>query len=257
MRNRTVRSELKYFQSDASEFVKNRLSEGSPVDGMIRGIKIFRENRDSLVLFSYSGHPTLLERSSLDLSNDYPAATVSKLEQSGYAFGMFMAGMVGSHRITNIQGDNYEKIEALSDILANRIISSGGRPLNVSEIRAIDFEIPFGPSQVRLLESLAVRDWLFSWVLQPLEGTVSAYRLGDLYLVNTPCDFSGELFSGISDQYKPMIITSFNGDYIGYITADEHYDSSTYMEVRTMNWVGPHYGGHFQNLINQSVNRID
>lgn len=256
LRNSTKASEIKYFETDASEFVKNRLVEGAPVDGKIRGLKISRQKADSLVLFTYSGHPTLLDRESLELSNDYPGATISRLEDSGYAFAMFMAGMVGSHRVTNVTGTGYDRINNLADKLADRVIRAEGTVLEPEDIRLLNFEIPFGPSQVRLMESLAVRDWLFSSLLQPLEGTMDVLRMGGLHMVSTPCDFSGELFPGIEQEYKPMIITSFNGDYIGYITEDSHYDSSSYMEVRTMNWVGPYYGSHFQHMINTAAGRL-
>jgi neutral ceramidase len=255
MRERAESSTLRYFETDASEFVKNRLVEGAPVDGKIRGLKITRQEGDSLVLFTYSGHPTLLDRESLELSNDYPGATIRRLENRGYAFAMFMAGMVGSHRITNVEGTGYDRINNLADKLSDRILSAEGTALRPSDIRLMNFEIPFGPSQVRLMKGLAARDWLFSSLLQPLQGPMDVVRMGNLYMVSTPCDFSGELFPGIDQKYKPMIITSFNGDYIGYITEDSHYDSSSYMEVMTMNWVRPHYGSHFQHMINTAAGR--
>jgi len=250
-------SSIHYFQNDASEFVKNRLMSTAPVDGMIRGLKIYQDNGDSTVVFTYSGHPTLLNRKSLALSNDYPGATIRRLEDKGYAFSMFMAGMVGSHRITNVDGKDYARIDNLARELSERIINAPGSEVSTDQIKVLDFNIPFRPSQVRLMKGLAIRDWVFSSALQPLEGTISVTRIGSLDLVGTPCDFSGELYSGINDRYKPMIITSFNGDYIGYITEDEHYEESSYMEVRTMNWVGPHYGDHFQQMINAAALRLE
>ncbi|MEJ2004770.1 MAG: hypothetical protein P8X57_07370 [Cyclobacteriaceae bacterium] len=249
-------SALGYFEADASEFVKNRLVAGAPVDGTIRGLKIIRNGLDSLVLFTYSGHPTLLEQNSLEISNDYPGETIRRLENQGYSFAMFMAGMVGSHRVTNIGGENYERVNNLARELSERIINADVRKLNDTEIQLLGFEIPFRPSQVRLMKDLALRDWVFSSVLQPLDGTIQTIRIGDLHLASTPCDFSGELYQDIGNRYKPMMITSFNGDYVGYITNDSHYDSSSYMEVRTMNWVGPYYGWYFQKMINSAADKL-
>ena len=53
-----------------------------------------------------------------------------------------------------------------------------------------------------------------------------------------------------------MIVTSFNGDYVGYITEDEHYDHASHAEVRTMNWVGPYFGEYFSNVIMEGVKKV-
>ncbi|MCA6078540.1 hypothetical protein [Fulvivirga sedimenti] len=251
------KSTINYFEADAQQYVKNRLVAGAPVDGKIRGLKINRASGDSLVLFTYSGHPTLLDRKSLTLSNDYPGATIEKLETRGYAFAMFMAGMVGSHRITNIEGNGFERISSLSDILTDKISSAAVIGPVETSFSLLHYEIPFGPSQARIGKNIAVRNWVFSSVLQPLKGSLTAVNIGGLNLVSTPCDFSGELYDQIRPDSKPVIITSFNGDYVGYITKDAHYDNSDYMEVRTMNWVGPYYGDHFAGMINQALHKIN
>ncbi len=256
LKKQGIESSLDYFEANAEQYVQNRLVRGAPVDGLIRGLKIHRNSGDSLVLFTFSGHPTLLTRKSLALSNDYPGATIEKLENRGYSFAMFMAGMVGSHRITNVEGEGYERIDRLAQILSDKISTAPTLSHVKNSFSLLYFEIPFGPSQARIGKNIAIRNWLFSSVLQPLQGSITAVNLGGLNMVSTPCDFSGELYNHINPDSKPVLITSFNGDYIGYITEDEHYDHSEYMEVRTMNWVGPNYGDHFVTMINQSLGRL-
>ena len=46
-----------------------------------------------------------------------------------------------------------------------------------------------------------------------------------------------------------LMVTTFNGGYIGYITPDEYYDYD-YHEARGMNWYGPYNGAYFNELIN-------
>ena len=256
LKSEAIPASLDYFEADASEYVMNRLVPGGDVDGYIRGLKFRRQSGDSVVLFSYSGHPTLIGQQTLELSNDYPGATMELLENRGYTFAMFMAGMVGSHRITNIGGKGYPHINKLASILSSKIIESRAVPLDTGEISFLEFNIPFRRSQVRLMKGLVLRDWVFSEVLQPLKGTMSMLSIGDLNFVSTPCDFSGELYGGINNSHKPAMITSFNGDYVGYITKDAHYDQSDYMEVMTMNWVGPFYGNYFTSLINAGLDRL-
>jgi hypothetical protein len=61
-------------------------------------------------------------------------------------------------------------------------------------------------------------------------------------MLGTPCDFSGELnprFDSLAaDLDVKVLITSFNGGYIGYVTPDDYYDIDHY-ETQLMNWYGP------------------
>ena len=45
-----------------------------------------------------------------------------------------------------------------------------------------------------------------------------------------------------------LLITTFNGGYIGYITPDEYYNHN-FHEVRDMNWFGPYNGAYFDEII--------
>ncbi|HCX76055.1 MAG TPA: alkaline ceramidase, partial [Algoriphagus sp.] len=51
-----------------------------------------------------------------------------------------------------------------------------------------------------------------------------------------------------------LIITTFNGGYIGYITPDELYDEH-FHEVREMNWYGPGNGQYFDELITRIIQK--
>ncbi|NJN41537.1 MAG: hypothetical protein HC811_04140 [Flammeovirgaceae bacterium] len=108
---------------------------------------------------------------------------------------------------------------------------------------------------------MEIRDWVFSAVSQPLQGELSVVSIGDVLLIGTPCDFSGELFveSGLSEfassHNKKLIITSFNGGYTGYITYDKHYDTQSRDEVRIMNWVGPYFGSYYTDMIEKVIVR--
>jgi neutral ceramidase len=78
-------------------------------------------------------------------------------------------------------------------------------------------------------------------------------------MVGTPCDFSGELVKPIENESKNkninLMINSFNGCYIGYITNDKWYDKTdinTY-ETYTMNWFGPYNGQYISELIKKII----
>ncbi len=77
-------------------------------------------------------------------------------------------------------------------------------------------------------------------------------------MLGTPCDFSGELvrdFETISQKKGiNLMITSFNGGYVGYITPDVYYDLKSY-ETRDMNWFGPYNAAYFEEVM-QALIRI-
>jgi hypothetical protein len=59
----------------------------------------------------------------------------------------------------------------------------------------------------------------------------------------------------LANQYGlKLIVTVFNGGYIGYITPDSLYDEH-FHEVREMNWYGPGNGTYFDQLIRQIITK--
>ena len=67
-------------------------------------------------------------------------------------------------------------------------------------------------------------------------------RLGDALWLSTPCDFSGELAldlkAAATEHRLATVVTSFNGDYVGYVIPAKYYTLDGY-EPRTMSFFGP------------------
>lgn len=254
-------SSITYFQHDLNEAVENRLAfDQGKIDGWLRGFKVTRADSSDGVFFSFSAHPTSISKSSLALSGDYPAA-VSNALAGEFDFGIFMAGMVGSHRFRFLPGSNDDVIKQEAGIVSTALLNAqreGGE--NKVEIATARVPIVFGPAQVRIAHNWKVRNWLFSWLATPLEGELTLLKIGSIVLVGTPCDFSGELNAvyKLDEQTNDhLIITSFNGDYAGYITLDAHYDKFKREEVRAMNWVGPYYGEYFTDMLRVVLHKLD
>lgn len=252
---------MAYWEADASEYVANRLESGAPYDGFLRGLKLIRNDSATAHLISFSAHATSISKKSKSLSGDYPAAVMDSLMKSTNSFGMFMAGMVGSHRLAGIAAGEFELVAQAGQLLTERIIAAPSLPTSDSiEISTAHIRIPFGPSQLRISKNWKLRDWIFSWLVNPLQGELTYLQLNDIILIGTPCDFSGEIFvkhiaEEAARQNKKVIITSFNGDYAGYITEDEHYETLGKEEVMAMNWVGPYHGSYFTEMINSLLKK--
>jgi hypothetical protein len=71
-----------------------------------------------------------------------------------------------------------------------------------------------------------------------------------------PCDFSGELavflYEYAQKQGLNLIITSFNGGYIGYVPHDQWYDINKY-ETRTMTWYGHDTGDYLTEIAKRII----
>lgn len=256
-------STLNYFEAPAAEYVENRLNpEHGKVDGVIRGLKIIRDDGSKGLLASFSAHPTNISHLSLELSGDYPNALVNIAEVKDYDFAMFASGMVGSHRVKGISETQFELCDTLASKLFKKIQASENISLKDSvEIATATFPIEYGPSQLHVMQNFRARDWVFRWLFTPLKGDLNYMKIGNIVMLATPCDFSGEIFERDSlgkiaeDHQEKLFITSFNGDYVGYVTYDDHYGHSEQEEVMAMNWVGPYYGEYYSQIIRKILSK--
>jgi neutral ceramidase len=257
-----VATSISNWEFDASEWIENRIAfENGEKDGKLRGFTLKREDHKRAVFFTYSAHATSIRKESKELSADYPAEVIRLAEQQ-VDFGMYMAGMVGSHRFVWSSENDFEYVAKMGSLVYGRIdsISEGDRLDSVS-VRTAHIPIEFGSSQMRIGKDWKIRDWLFRFLLNPLQGELTFLELGNLVLIGTPCDFSGEIYvrekleAAASAKGKQLIITSFNGNYNGYITYDGHYETLSKDEVRIMNWVGPYHGKYFSDMIKKILSQ--
>lgn len=250
-------------QIDVQELVSNRLE---PINGAkdpyLRIIHIHKQNGPKGMLVSFSGHATNLDADIWELSRDYPGVLVDQLEaDKNIDFAMFCAGMVGSHNIDIDIEKGYERIRQVGEKLADKILAQSDQVSveNFSVLGTADVEIVLGPSQLRISKKLRLRDWVFRAFFGSLQANIKVVRMGEVLLVGMPCDYSGELSVNHDlDAYAAakglnLFVTSFNGNYVGYITEDRNYDTCRHDEVRAMNWVGPHMGSYFTDAIKKVI----
>ena len=260
---KTKYGSISYFEEDASGYAANRLAgENGKVDSKLRGIKFFKEDSTKAILVTFSAHATSISKKVTSLSGDYPAALDQELENNGYDFAMFAAGMVGSHKLDGFTEENFELTAKAGATLATKILADSSATLTDSvSITTAHIPVQYGPSQLRIEKDWRLRDWAFRLLFRPLQGELTFLELGDILMIGTPCDFSGELSvtakldSIALSKGKNLIITSFNGNYNGYITLDNHYDLYDREEVRALNWVGPYFGEYYLEMIRKILSK--
>ena len=83
---------------------------------------------------------------------------------------------------------------------------------------------------------------------------LQAVRIGNMVWISAPCDFSGEyalqLKNALAVKGYHANVTSFNGNYVGYIVPGRYYYMDEY-ESKLMGWFGPNMGEYTMDLIRQ------
>ena len=233
--------------------VQNRLIDGGPVDSLLRIIEVHRSDSTKLLLMSFTAHATCLSSSDLSLSRDYPGQLVDSMEKEGYAFAMFLAGSVGSHTGTApAQGEPC--IGWMSSEISQGFLANKSKLIPVRDSTLIMHRVPLllGDPQPKFFKNWRIRPWLFNIVFGDYPEYLTVLRVGNIVLMGTPCDFSGEfdrsLDQSAADHGFHLMVTSFNGGYIGYVTPDKYYDVDHY-ETQLMNWYGPGTGEYMKRCM--------
>ncbi len=253
-----------YWEKDVRENIYNRINRSSEVDGKFRGLSLIRTDGRKALLFVLGAHPTTISKKLTFLSGDYPSAIMKELSDE-YQFTQFMAGSIGSQSLKGFgSAYNFDLVDSVGGTLARHIRQADPPSLILPEvmIKTGRFQIPYGVSQLRLAENIKLRDWVFRFIIKPLEGEITVLQIGNVLMIGTPCDFSGEV--AIVNQLEhyaherglKLVITSFNGDYNGYITEDSHYEIADHEEVRILNWVGPYFGKYYSHIIKSIIDNV-
>ncbi len=245
---------LRYVRYNRSELVSNRLVKNGPTDSYLR-VLYLKQDTAIAMLASFAAHATFLSSRTKDLSADYPGTVVRALEaRPDVDFAQWAAGAVGSHRPHREIG---ETMEAYAQRLLRPMIEDTTREegATTQPMRFTEVPIDLPEPQLRLFAGWQVRPWLFRWFFGDVSPTLTLLQLGPVVLVGIPADFSGMLYPAIRANGHEVMITSFNGDYIGYVIPDACYHLP-HREARETNWYGPHTGSYLVDLTNRMLRQL-
>ncbi|MEM8967880.1 MAG: neutral/alkaline non-lysosomal ceramidase N-terminal domain-containing protein [Bacteroidota bacterium] len=251
-------STIAYAQFNLDSLVNNRLIKNGEVEPFLRIIYFRRQDSSQAILSSFSAHATFVTSKSKDLSADYPGELVRQLEASqSVDFALFAAGAVGSHSPHKPGVFSYQKLQTYANRLATPLLQAidGVAYDSADQLSFSEIELPLGEAQLRITSNWRVRPSWFQQILGRQKPTVSFLQLGEITLVGTPGDFSGLLYPRIESEGKPLIVTSFNGEYIGYLIPSEYYHLN-HRETRSINWYGPYTGDYTTEIINKYLSTM-
>lgn len=246
-------------QFAAPDFVRNRLvGELGKVDPEFSYAVLKQTHGKLAVLGSYAAHATVLSGDMMEFSADYPGCWQRAVEQATGGTAVFLAGGIGSHSPVP-GGKGFPGAERMGQQLAQRLLEQlPGVPLtNSITFGMLGLDVTLPPPNVRVSDGIRLRPWLAKRLLPVKSQTfLQVFRLDDVLWVSTPCDFSGELALGIKDFLRVRgsraVITSFNGDYVGYVISSRYYHLDGY-EPRTMSFFGPYVPEYFDECIRAMI----
>ncbi len=229
----------------APEGIRNRLvGDTGTVDPEFAYLRVRRDDGREALWGSYGAHATVMGSGEMRFHGDYPGVWQEVIEAETGGLALFAAGAVGSHGPRAPQ-PGWEGARALGTTLARRVLERRQQCALQSEVvlgsAAVAFALP--PLKARLGDRVQLRPWAAARVLPVADiTTLQGLRIGSWVWLSTPCDFSGELALELKQQARAAgarcSVTSFNGDYVGYVIPTRYQSMDSY-ESRTMCFYGP------------------
>ncbi|MCF0038917.1 neutral/alkaline non-lysosomal ceramidase N-terminal domain-containing protein [Dyadobacter fanqingshengii] len=254
--------DLTYMEAIDTVDIRNRLVGGEgEIDPEIRSAAFVTKSGKKAILSSYAAHSTVLNSKNIVLSRDYPGMLVDSLEKGRYDFAMYMAGAVGSMGPIEKGADDFDEVKNQAYGVQKALLSDSALKMKSkgATLQAITLPLPLRDPSPRLTMNINLRSWAFKKAFGEYPVFVKALRIGNILMVGMPCDFSGELVAGLDAYAKTkginLLVTSFNGGYIGYITHDKYFDKDLY-ETKTMSWYGPYNGAYLQEVIKDIIDKL-
>jgi Neutral/alkaline non-lysosomal ceramidase, N-terminal len=244
---------------NAACYIRNRLigDEGTKNDEF-SFIFVEQVNGKEAVIGSFSAHATTLGDKNMEISADYPGYWERKAEKTTVDLALFCAGAVGSQSPAG-EGNGFEKSKSIGEALADSLL------VHIRDVKlnrmpvfsAVSLKMSLPDYHVRITTKINLATFL-SRKLMPLPQNVylQAARIGDMIWITTPSDFSGEyalqIKNGLAVKGFMSNITSFNGNYVGYIIPGRYFYMNEY-ESKVMGWFGPNMGEYTVDLIGRIV----
>lgn len=256
-------AKIGYGEFPTQKLVFNRLvGEKGKVDSLLRVVKIEQAGGAKAAIITFAAHCTVFHAKLMELSGDWAGRMMTQLNGSGKIdFASFSAGAVGSqgpYEATKVQEDEAKYMaDGVGAVVTANFDSI---PVAyISNMRMIHLPFYMRHADMRVSSYFIVRPWLFKRLFGDEKVYINSLQLGNIVFEGTPCDFSGELVGPVDSLAKSrnlhLIITSFNGGYMGYVTDSKWYGMNAY-ETRTMGWFGPGNGDYMSEVLERVIGKM-
>jgi hypothetical protein len=253
-------AKIGYGEFATQKLVFNRLvGEKGKVDSMLRIVKIEQDGGAKAAVITFAAHCTVFHAKLMELSGDWAGLMMTELNKSGKMdFASFSAGAVGSHGPYEASKVQEEEVKYMASHVGAVVEANfDSIPVDyITKMRMIHLPFYMRQPEWRVNAYLIVRPWLFKKLFGDEQVYINKLQLGNIVFEGTPCDFSGELVGPIDSLAKSknlhLLVTSFNGGYMGYVTDTKWYDMNAY-ETRIMGWFGPENGDYMSEVLERMI----
>ena len=245
---------ISYSKTECRE-VKNRLNKERNTQEYFRNIFIDVEGGKRINLMSFNAHPTIVAHDETLLSNGYPGELC---KQNKNDFSMFMAGTMGSVTPIIHKGKTpFDKTkEYAKKILNQKLEKLDTTGSSISFFKTI--KLPMPKLSLYINKKIQIRNWVFSLIFGEVESYIDVFRMGKILMVGLPVELSSEYYEELQDMAASkdlkLVMTSFNGTYLGYATPSKHFHIN-HPETREMNWTGKFGGDYFKEVIRMIIEK--
>ena len=246
------------FASDyvkATDLIRNRIiGSTGRLNDKLTILSIKQKNGKSAAIGIFAAHATTLGAWNDQFSGDYPGYFQRGLESKGIDMAMFFAGTVGSHSYRG-KGSKFDKSKYVGESLADYAYKIINKMVYRDEVSlsavASQIEIP-KLQMIYIADNLRLSPEVGHELMPDMSTTyLQALTLNNFLWITMPCELSGEYAIDLKNALElkgyNSAITSFNGQYLGYIVPAKYYYYDTY-EARLMGWFGPSMGDYLMEL---------
>ncbi|MFP4054397.1 MAG: hypothetical protein ACLFV7_11115, partial [Phycisphaerae bacterium] len=234
-------------------YCRNRVAVDGKPHGTLAAVSFWRDGNAVATLVVASPHPTSTSSRNTNPTADYPGVLKRAIEREIGGTCLFAVGATGSMTVTKQEPKGPARARAVGQNIYRALRESGAlappKETAPQTIGSAIAEVSLPPYQYRISRQLRFSPVLTS-IVHPRQTYVHALRLGGVLLVGMPCDFSGELAMRLERETggdPAPIITSLNGDYIGYVVPQGRYTSMRY-ETQGLNFFGPWCGEYLLEI---------
>lgn len=243
--------------------VRNRIvGESGRLNDKLDLVSIQQQEGKTAAIGIFSAHATIIGTWNEEYTGDYPGYFQRSLESKGVDLAMFYGGTVGSHSNKG-EGEKFKKAEYVGATLADSaaVLIKRMKYDSIASMTTLNTNLQYPELQAFYISKKRRLSTFLGQSLMPelKETYLQGLKLNDLIWLTVPYELSGEygidLKNALELEGYNSAITSFNGQYLGYIVPQKYYYFDSY-EPRLMGWYGPSMGDYLMELNFKMANTL-
>jgi len=247
----------------APNLIRNRIiGETGRLNDKLNLVTFAQQDGKKAVIGIFGAHATTIGPWNDKFSGDYPGYFQRSLESKGIDLAMFFAGTVGSHSNKG-KGEKFQKSQYIGETLADsaEVFINKMQYDSIVTMTAITTEIEIPELQAFYVsDRLRLAPWAGGKLMADMKSIyLQGVKLNDLIWIAMPYELSGEYGLDLKNALEVVgynsALTSFNGQYLGYIVPQKYYYYDNY-EPRLMGWYGPSMGDYLMELNFRLANEL-